>query len=84
MFDDKKSIDYLRVMLPCLYSENNILKTTGMTDGEKSDEVAYGYYYSSANYPISILKKETKLVDGKEEINITKTLFKYINASNIK
>lgn len=83
MFDDKKSIDYLRVMLPCLYSENNILKTTGTTDSEMTNEVAYGYEYFSMNYPILISKKETKLLNGKEEITRTETHLKYINASNI-
>ena len=84
MFDDKKSIDYLRVMLPCLYSKNNILKVTEDSEGKNISETVYAYEYSSLNYPVVIIQKETKLVDGKEEITRSTTHFKFINASHIK
>ena len=44
-YDDKTSIDYLRVVLPCLYSDHNILRTLISADGQEIISVTYAYTY---------------------------------------
>lgn len=83
-YDDKKSIDYLRMILPCLYSEHNILRTVVTVDGKEISRTSYAYEYRSADYPVVIGKNEIIINDNKEESYRTTTFLKYISAGNIK
>ncbi|MGZ2369047.1 hypothetical protein ACXR6G_04630 [Ancylomarina sp. YFZ004] len=83
-YDDKKSIDYLRMILPCLYSEHNILRTVVTVDGKEISRTSYAYEYRSADYPVVIGKNEIIINDNKEESYRTTTFLKYISDGNIK
>jgi len=83
IYDDKKSIDYLRLILPCLYSDHNILRTVISVDGKEISKTSYAYEYISADYPVVIGRKETIFNDIQEETFRTTTTLKYISAENI-
>lgn len=82
-YDDKKSIDYLRMILPCLYSEHNILRTVVTVDAKEISRTSYAYTYRSADYPVVILKHETIINDNQEETYRSSMNLKYISAHNI-
>ncbi|WP_372642915.1 hypothetical protein [Ancylomarina sp.] len=83
VYDDKKSIDYLRMILPCLYSDHNILRIVITVDGKEISKTSYAYTYRSANYPVVIRKNETVMNNNQEEPYRTSINLKYINADNI-
>ena len=83
VYDDNNSIDYLRMVLPCLYSNHNILRRVITVDGKEINRISYAYTYSSVNYPVVILKNETVITDNQEELYRTSMNLKYTNADNI-
>jgi len=82
-FDEKKSIDYLRMSLPCLYSNHNILRTIVTANGSETSRISYAYTYNSSAYPVIIQRNETIINGSEEESHRTKTTLKYISADNI-
>ena len=82
-YDDKNSVDYLRVMLPCLSSEHNILRITVSDDGGDISRTTYAYTYRTSDFPVTILKNEIIFNGAEEESHRTTTTLKYINAENI-
>lgn len=83
-FDEKKSVDYLRMILPCLYSDHNILRTIITSNGEEISRISYACTYNSSAYPVIIQKNETIIKDGTvEESQRTRTTLSYISADNI-
>jgi hypothetical protein len=83
VYDDQNSIDYLRMVLPCLYSNHNILRTVMSIDGKEICHISYAYEYTSVKYPVVIGKNETTINDNKEESYRTSMNLKYISAENI-
>ena len=82
-FDEKKSIDYLRMSLPCLYSNHNILRTIVTANGSETSRISYAYTYNSSAYPVIIQRNETIINGSEEESHRTKTTLRYISANNI-
>jgi len=82
-YDDKKSIDYLRVMLPCLFSEHNALRIVESEEGQEVRKTNYAYTYRSFDFPVTILKNEMTYSGSEEESQRTTTTLKYVNADNI-
>ena len=82
-FDEKKSIDYLRMSLPCLYSNHNILRTIVTANGSETSRISYAYTYNSSAYPVIIQRNETIINGSEEESHRTKTTLRYISADNI-
>tara|TARA_R110001583_G_scaffold47395_5_gene148438 strand:+ start:2596 stop:3429 length:834 start_codon:yes stop_codon:yes gene_type:complete len=83
-YDDKNSVDYLRVTLPCLFSEYNILRVAVSDDSHDISRITYAYTYRTYDYPVTILKNEITF-NGEEEVSYrTTTTLKYINADNIE
>jgi len=83
-FDEKKSVDYLRMILPCLYSDHNILRTIITSNGEEISRISYACTYNSSAYPVIIQKNETIIKDGTvEESQRTRMTLSYISADNI-
>jgi len=82
-YDEKNSIDYLRMVLPCLYSDHNILRRVITVAGKEIGKTSYAYEYRSANYPVVILKNEIIFNDSQEESNRSSMNLKYISAENI-
>lgn len=82
-YDDKKSIDYLRVMLPCLCSEHNILRASVSEDGQEIRKITYAYTYRTFDFPVTILKNEITFNGTEEESLRTTTILKYMNADNL-
>lgn len=82
-YDDKNSVDYLRVMLPCLFSEHNILRTTVSDDSHEISKTTYAYTYRTYNYPVIMVKNEITYNGRQEVSHRTTTNLKYINADRI-
>jgi len=82
-YDDKKSIDYLSVMLPCLFSEHNALRIVESEEGQEVRKTTYAYTYRSFDFPVTILKNEMTYSGSEEESQRTTTTLKYVNADNI-
>ncbi len=82
-YDDKNSLDYLRVMLPCLSSEHNLMRITVSEDGQEISRTTYAYTYRTSDFPVTILENEISIDQGEEESHRTTTTLKYINAENI-
>ena len=82
-YDDKKSIDYLRVMLPCLFSEHNALRIVESEEGQEVRKTNYAYTYRSFDFPVTIFKNEMTYSGSEEESQRTTTTLKYVNADNI-
>lgn len=82
-YDDKNSIDYLRMILPCLYSDHNILRTVITVDAKEISRISYAYTYRTGNYPVEILKNEIINTGHQEESYRTSTNLKYVSADNI-
>lgn len=82
-YDDKNSVDYLRVMLPCLFSEHNILRTTVSDDNHEISKTTYAYTYRTYNYPVIMVKNEITYNGRQEVSHRTTTNLKYINADRI-
>jgi len=83
-YDDKNSVDYLRVMLPCLSSEHNVMRITVSEDGQEISRTTYAYTYRTSDFPVTILENEITIDEVKEESHRTTTTLKYINAENIE
>jgi hypothetical protein len=82
-YDDKNSVDYLRVMLPCLSSEHNILRITVSVDDQDISRTTYAYTHRTFDFPVAILENEITINGAEEESHRTTTTLKYINAENI-
>ncbi len=81
--NDKNSVDYLRVMLPCLSSEHNVLRETVSIDDLETRKITYAYTYRTLDFPVTILKNEITFNGEEEMSHRTTTTLKYINADNI-
>jgi len=82
-YDERRSIDYLWMILPCLSSKNNILRAEKMLDGKEVSMKAYAYKYHTLNFPVTILMKEID-PDGNEEDLHGKTItLSYVIADHI-
>jgi hypothetical protein len=82
-YDDKNSVDYLRVMLPSLSSKHNVLRITVSDDGGDINRTTYAYTYRTSDFPVTILKNEITFNGAEEESHRTTTTLNYINAENI-
>ncbi|MCZ4693515.1 hypothetical protein DWB61_00970 [Ancylomarina euxinus] len=80
-YDTKESIDYIRMMLPCLYSKNNPVRV----DEEGGDfKITYSYEYNSFNYPTKITESYIEIDEGHKYEGTSITNLEYINADEIK
>jgi len=80
-YDTKESIDYIRMMLPCLYSQNNPLN---MVEEDGEFTITYSYEYNSFNYPTKITETSIEIYEGDKYEETMVTNLKYINAEDIK
>lgn len=80
-YDTKESIDYIRMLLPCLYSQNNPLN---MVEEGGKFKITYSYEYNSFNYPTKITETSIEIYEGGKYEETMVTSLKYINADDIK
>ncbi len=80
-YDSKKSIDYIRVLLPALYSKNNPLESVQEDDSFK---MTYSYEYNSFSYPTKITETTFEIYNGHKHEETCIKILKYIDANEIK